>query len=159
MSIEQSEIQTLQIEVKIDAAIDRVWTALIDEIGDWWPADFYAGGQDGSRTFMIEAKPGGRMMEVWDGGGGVLWGTVMTFEPAVRLQILGAQFPNWGGPTQSFGTWELESVGSATLLRYSEHSVGRVSDSGGEEKMVGWQFLNNSLKAHVEGTPAPTWGE
>ena len=97
------------------------------------------------------------MMEAWGDGGGVLWGTVISYEANVRLQILGSLFPNWGGPSQSFGTWDLETAGTGTVLRYSEHSVGRVSDSGAEEKTVGWQFLHDSLKAHVERTAAPTW--
>jgi len=159
MSLKDSKIQALQVEVEIAAPVDKVWTALIDEIGDWWPADFYAGGTNGSRTFKIEPEPGGRMMEVWDGGGGMLWGTVVTSQPTVRLQILGSIFPNWGGPTQQFGTWELETVGAGTRLRYSEHAVGEVSESGGEEKTVGWQFLSDTLKAHVEGAAAPTWGD
>lgn len=159
MSLIDAKIQEVHVEVEIDAPIDKVWTALIDEIGEWWPADFYTGGRDGARTFKIEAEPGGRMMEVWDDGGGLLWGTVVTFDPGVQLQILGSLFPNWGGPSQNFGTWELEIAGSGTRMRYSEHSVGQVSEAGGEERTVGWKFLSDTMKAHVEGEAAPAWGE
>lgn len=157
MSIQQSNICNMNMEVEIDAPASKVWAALIDHIGEWWPAEFYAGGDAGARTFSIEPEPGGKMMESWDNGGGVLWGTVVAIDPGSNLQILGSTFPNWGGPTQWFGTWTLSDKGNRTVLAYSEHTVGKMSDSGSEEKEKGWMFLWHTLKAHVEGGSPPKW--
>lgn len=147
----------IQMELTIAADPEAVWQALVDDIGQWWPADFYAGGQQGKRTFKFEAEPGGRMVELWDDGGGLLWGTVITVEPNKRLQALGTLFPNWGGPALNYATWELEKKGSETVLRFSESTMGRLSDDGMEEKDKGWRFLMESMKAHIEGNDAPTW--
>ena len=157
MTIENSKISDLQMEVLICAPPHRVWTSLTENIGQWWPAEFYAGGDPESRNFTLEATPGGRMMETWEEGGGVLWGTVVGIEPNVRLQVLGSTFPPWGGPTQWFGTWELVASSDDTVLTFSESAIGRVSESGTKEKDKGWQFLWAVLKAHAEGKPAPAW--
>jgi uncharacterized protein YndB with AHSA1/START domain len=101
--------------------------------------------------------PGGRMMETWDTGGGVLWGTVVAVKPNEQLQVVGSILPNWGGPSQWFGTWELTAIGDQTLLRYSEHTIGRASEASNLEKEKGWQFVWAALKAYIEGAPAPTW--
>ena len=97
------------------------------------------------------------MFEEWDDGGGVLWGTVVSCMPGSTLQILGSLFPNWGGPTQWYGTWDLAADGEATVLKYSQTGVGRVSEAAMGEQDKGWQFLCDALKANVEGQPAPVW--
>jgi len=157
MNQQSAEIVALKMELEINASPSSVWKALTENISAWWPTEFYAGGEEGKRSYLLEASPGGRMYEQWEGGGGVLWGTVYTCEPEKRLQVLGSRFPNWGGPTQWFGTWELQASGSGTTLSFSEHEMGNVSESGLAEKDHGWRFLWNNLKAHVEGTPPPAW--
>ncbi len=145
------------MQLDIAAPVERVWQALTSDIGQWWPAEFYAGGEAGTRNFELEAWPGGRMFESWDNGGGVLWGTVICIDPNVTLQVLGTTFPNWGGPSEWFGTWALSPSDEGTTLKFSESTIGRVSDAGIAEKDVGGQFLWNTLKAHIEGQPAPAW--
>ena len=146
------------MEIRITGAIGAVWKALTDDIGAWWPEEFYAGGEPERRAYYLETKPGGRMYETWEGGGGVLWGTVVAVEPARRLQVIGTTFPNWGGPSFWFGTWELAADGAVTILSFTESTVGRVSDSLMAQKEKGWRFLfGGALKAHVEGKPGPKW--
>lgn len=157
MVYQAAEIAQINMELDIHSPPTRVWKALTENIGDWWPAEFFAGGEPAERSFILEAWPGGRMYENWDSGGGVLWGTVFCIDPNVRLQVLGAVFPNWGGPTQWYGTWELKSQENGTTLKFSESTVGRISDAGVAEKDKGWKFLWQALKAHVEGTPSPLW--
>ncbi len=148
------------MEIRITGDIEAVWKALTDDIGAWWPQEFYAGGESQKRCYYLEAKPGGRMYEDWEGGGGLLWATVIAVEPARRLQVAGTTFPNWGGPSIWFGSWELKADGAVTILSFSESTVGRISDSHVAEKEKGWNFLfGGALKAYVEGTPAPEWQE
>lgn len=159
MTRTEPRISELTMELTIDAGPADVWTALTDTIGDWWPAEFYAGGSAGARRFLLEARPGGRMAEEWDDGGGVLWATVVTVEPVSRLQVVGYAFPNYGGPSQWFGTWELDAVDGATRLRFSEHAIGRVTDNYVTEKDKGWRFLWSVLKARLEGQAPPAWSD
>ena len=157
MKTEPAIIANLTIKTEIEDSIEKVWTTLTDNIGDWWPDDFYAGGTAGARDFNLDLWPGGRMFETWADGGGVLWATVCTIDPGKCLQVLGHQFPNWGGPLQWYGTWQLESARNCTILSYSEGIIGRLSDSAMNEKDKGWRFLMSCLKAHVEGDSAPAW--
>lgn len=159
-NIEPAAIASLTMTIQIGTSPDNVWRALTENIGEWWPADFYAGGADGKRDYHLEASPGGRMFESWDGGGGVLWGTVVCVNPGKQLQVLGAVFPSFGGPSEWFGTWSLEKAGAnQTTLTFSESSLGRVSDEGTQEKDAGWSYLWNTLKAHLEGTTSPGWAD
>ncbi len=159
MTIQTAHIGQLTMQVQIAAPPHKVWQALTENIGQWWPAEFYAGGAAGERNFSLETFPGGRMLEQWDGGGGVLWGTVVCIDPNVRLQVLGTTFPNWGGPSQWYGSWDLTKTDQGTELVFSESALGRVSQDGLAEKDKGWKFLWLTLKAHTEGTPPPAWAD
>ena len=157
MKNQAAQIARTTMEMEIAAPAEKVWKALTDDIGKWWPAEFYAGGEVATRNFAIETWPGGRMFETWESGGGVLWATVVCIDPAVRLQVLGTSFPNWGGPSQWYGTWDLAVSENGTMLKFSESTIGRISEDGAADNEKGWQFLCNTLKAHVEGSPAPEW--
>ncbi len=159
MTDENARIGTIAMKIDIAASPEQVWQSLTTDIGQWWPDAFYAGGKPGARRYTLEPHPGGRMCEEWEDGGGVLWGTVVTASPAEKLQVLGLLFPEWGGPANCFGTWELSANESGTTLAYSETTMGRVSDANLAEKDKGWQFLWRCLKAHVEGTEAPQWSD
>ena len=153
-----NETMKVSLEIEIEATPAAVWEALTEGIGAWWPNEFYTGGQEGARTFTLEAEPGGRMYETWDGGGGTLWCTIASVEPGVRLQAMGGLFPNWGGPSIWFSTWELEAQDDGTLLRFSEHTLGATSENQCGDRTKGWTYLfGGVLKAHVEGSPVPAW--
>lgn len=146
------------VETHIHASPAVVWNALTDGMDDWWPAEFYTGGDKSACTLHLEARPGGRVHEDYAAGGGLLWGTVVTVVPEQKLQVTGYGFPEWGGPSVWFGTWTLETADDGCLLRFTEHAVGKTSDGYFAEKQKGWTFLfDGALKAHVEGTPAPKW--
>ncbi len=146
------------VETHIEAAPAVVWQALTEGIGAWWPAEFYIGGEEGGRSYHLEAHPGGRMYEEWDDGGGLLWGRVVTVIPESKLQVTSVSFPEWGGPSMSFGTWTLEEADGGCALRFTEHVLGTTPQGYLAEKHKGWSFLfAGVLKAHLEGTPLPKW--
>ena len=147
-----------QMEVRISASVAVVWKALTEDIGAWWPEAFFAGGEQEKRHYHLEPEPGGRMYESWEGGGGILWGNVVAVDPGKLLQVTGTTFPNWGGPSIWFGTWELEADETVTLLKFSESTIGRIDDAHAAGKEKAWKFLFATvLKSFVEGTPIPEW--
>lgn len=152
------EVNEISVETTIAASPEVVWTALTNDIGRWWPEEFFAGGKKGARSYHLEAKPGGRMYEEWEGGGGLQWGQVSTVDPAKKLQVTGHSFPEWGGPAVFFGTWTLTPEGDGCKLRFTECLLGHSSADNRAGKVKGWTFLfDGALKAHLEGTPAPVW--
>ena len=158
MPIEPASYSTVIVETTIAADPARVWRALTDEMGAWWPAEFYAGGEPGARTMKLDARPGGLMIEHWGGDAGVVWATVNAVERGRHLEMSGLVFPKWGGPSMWLGSWELEGDGGRTRLRFTEAAVGRLADNYLEEKEKSWRFLfDGALKAHLEGREPPTW--
>ena len=155
---ETAAISSLTVETTIAAPPERVWMALTTQIGSWWPAEFYTGGSAASRTFRLEARPGGRMFEDWGTDQGLLWGTVVTARAPQQLQITGHGFAEWGGPNVMFATWNLEPDGDGTKVVFREDALGRLPEGYRDDKEKGWRFLfDGALKAFVEGRPAPKW--
>lgn len=156
---EAARLSSLSLEVTIRAEPEAVWKALTDDIGRWWPAEFYAGGAPGERRFVLEPWPGGRMFEEWKSGG-LVWGNVIGVDPGKTLQVAGITFPGWGGPTLWLGSWELSGESGTTRLRFQESAIGQTSPENAAEKDKGWRFLfDGALRAHLEGTPPPVWSD
>ncbi len=147
----------VQLEVRIAASPERVWQALTDGAGEWWPAEFYIGGEEGKRSYHLEARPGGRVYEEWDSGGGLLWGLVTTAVPGQLLQVNGFSFPEWGGPSIMFAAWRLTSIDDGCSLNFTEHAVGTTPEHYAAKKEKGWTFLMDVMTAHIEGTEPPEW--
>jgi len=156
---EAAQIGDLRLEIDVAAPPATVWRALTRDLGSWWPQDCFSGGEAGRRSFELEAVPGGLMREVWEDGGGLLWGTVTTADPERLLQVQGATFPKWGGPNLWFGTWRLEATDGGTRLTFEESTVGKVTPENLAEKQGGWSYLwDVALRAHLAGEPCPPFG-
>ncbi len=150
--------RSIQLEIPIAAPPATLWHALTDRIGEWWPQAFYIGGEEGKRSYHLEPWPGGRVFEEWEGGGGLLWGQVWHAVTHQLLQVTGNTFPEWGGPSIMFATWQIDPADHGATLRFTEHTLGKISDTYVAEKQKGWKFLYEGvLKAHLEGTEPPAW--
>ncbi|MEO6594974.1 MAG: hypothetical protein ABIP94_09510 [Planctomycetota bacterium] len=58
------------------------------------------------------------------------------------------------------GSFELTAIEGGTQLRFSESAIGRIDAASMQEKDKGWRFLfEGCLRAHLEGTAPPTWGD
>jgi len=154
--MENAKIAESVWEVEIAAEPDKVWEGLTKRIDDWFPEDGYACGEPGDHSFHLDPVPGGQWIERWSGGG-ILWGTVMAATPGSMLQVQGSTFPNWGGPSIWFGTWELTPKEGGTALRFHETTIGHLTDEVRQSTDGGWTFLTNCLKAYLEGAPQPKW--
>ncbi|MEM7263744.1 MAG: SRPBCC domain-containing protein [Planctomycetota bacterium] len=160
MKITPAQIASVTVETTIHASPEQVWLNLTDNIGRWWPNEFYTGGSAGHRSYTLEAKPGGRMIEEWSDGGGILWGTVQTVAPGKKLEVSGMITPQWGGPAFWTGTWSLEEEAGSTRVSFTDSTVGNIAEDNMGGKAKGWEFLFcQALKAHCEGEPAPAWSE
>jgi DNA-binding transcriptional ArsR family regulator/uncharacterized protein YndB with AHSA1/START domain len=136
------------VELTIDAARERVWSALTGEIGKWWPKDFYVGKSP--KGFVLEAHPGGRLYEEWGDGAGVLWGQVVTFDPPATLDVAGQLFPAFGGPATTLVRWALAEEDGRTRVTLTDSVFGRVNEKTAASLDEGWRALTVALKAFVE---------
>jgi uncharacterized protein YndB with AHSA1/START domain len=145
----------LQVEVPILAPLERVWHALVEDTGVWWPREFYTDAQ--ARSVVLEARPGGRMFEDWGEGGGRVWYTVMGLQPGRMLELAGHLQPAMGGPATSLVQVTLEErKGGGTLLRLVDALQGRVSDQSAVRAEEGWRaLLAGAFKTYVERPETP----
>lgn len=141
------------VEVTIRAPREKVWSALTDGIGRWWPKDFYVGKSP--KGFVLEPRPGGRLYEDWGDGAGVLWGQVVTFDPPGTLDVAGQLFPAFGGPATTLSRWALTAEGGATRVTLTDSVFGRVNEKTAVSLEEGWRVLLGALEAFVEPAAAP----
>lgn len=130
---------TLKLNFTIQAKREVVWRGLTSDLGRWFPKDALA-GPEGS-LLRLELKPGGKMVEEWPDGGGLVWGEVTTIQPNTMLQMTGELFPDWGGPAYSFRTYKLSDDGESCRLEFEECSIGSLNESTLKSLEEGWVYL------------------
>lgn len=129
----------------------EVWRAFTAEVGDWWPADFYA--TPAPHRMILEAKVGGRLFEDNGQGNGLLWYQVIALEAPKSILLSGVLAPPFGGPATSILRISFEPDGkNATSMEMTDSVFGIVGDP--ETTMDGWRALfEGGFKAHLEKKP------
>lgn len=143
------------MEISIDAPRDRVWRALVADIGAWWRKDFL---HPRARSFTLDPRPGGRVVEDWGDGEGRLWYTVVSLEAPGRLQLVGHLMPGdcGGSAGTSHLTLELEEREGRTTIALSDVVIGRLRPDLRSDLAEGWQLLfRDALKPFVEKAARP----
>jgi DNA-binding transcriptional ArsR family regulator/uncharacterized protein YndB with AHSA1/START domain len=151
-AMSQSELGLVRVEqeIAIAARPERVWQALVEEIGHWWPKDFYAGAD--AENFILEPRLGGRMYEDWGNGAGAVWYTVTEIAPPRSLGLAGHYPPVFGGPSTSILRLEVVAgeAGEGAVLRLSDSEFRPVTENTFQSLDEGWRTIFNHLKEYVE---------
>ena len=117
-------------EAQVASDVDAVWSALVGDVGRWWPAAHTYSGA--SENLTIDARPGGCFCEALPGGGvehlrvAVVW-------PGRELRMLGGL-----GPLQPLGVGGALSVqltaldAGGTRVRFEYRVSGRGLDGWAE---------------------------
>jgi uncharacterized protein YndB with AHSA1/START domain len=144
-----SGVRVVELEISIEASIERVWRALVQETGHWWRRDFFT--DPNAQNFIIEPQLGGKMFEDWGNGEGLVWATVVGIKAPVMLELAGVSSPAWGGPNTHFHSFKLETRGSATVLRFTDAMHGRADDALAASLSEGWDLLlKEAFKSYCE---------
>lgn len=139
----------IDLDIPIDATIERVWTTLLD-IGSWWLPDYYATPEP--HTMLLEAEPGGRVFEKAEDGSGLLWFWVTSITPQKSMHLAGHLSPPFGGPatSQLYIALEKQDDGG-TRLSVVNTMFGAVDDDSREQVESGWRALfTDGLKRRAE---------
>jgi uncharacterized protein YndB with AHSA1/START domain len=138
-------------EVTIDAAPDKVYRALTDDVGKWWNPDHTYSGDAANLT--IDARPGGCFCEKLPNGGGVEHMGVAYVAPGQVLRLRGALGPLQGSGLAGSMTWKLAPSASATRLELT-YSVGGYMQGGFDKMAPAVNFVLGEqlgrLKTYVE---------
>ena len=152
--ITPATVAELTLELDFNVPPARVWAALTDELGDWWPEAFYMCQGPGPRSMTLDARPGGQLIEHAGGGNGMVWATVLHVERGATLVLSGS----YGSPLTRVGSYRVEANAGGARLRFTEQMFGRVTASELASKDHGWRFLyDGCMRAHLEGSPPPAW--
>ena len=138
-------------EVTIDASREIVWTAAIDQVGEWWSSAHTISG-DASRL-SITAVPQGCFCEHFEADAGVVHLAVTMVSPGVIIRLTGGLGPLGLMGVNGNMTWEFEDVEGATRVRFT-YAVGGYRPDGldgiaGPVDLVIGEALAR-LKSHVE---------
>lgn len=137
--------QTVRQEVAINAAPEKVWAALVGEMGRW-----FISPEDGAPMGLrLEAFPGGRFYRDLGEGAGHLWGHVQVIKPPTLLELIGPMFIS--APVLSHVAVRLVEQGGTTTLTLTHAMHGAVEGEVLEKASAGWRhILEKGLKHHVE---------
>lgn len=56
-----------------------------EEIADWWPLKTHSVGEERAESVVFEARRGGQLYEIIQGGERSVWGTVTECDPPYRI--------------------------------------------------------------------------
>ncbi len=132
-------VLTVTMDIAINAPIDRVWTALTMDVGQWWPHDFLVAADPLAMQF--EPRLGGRLFEEGTRGGGVIWYTVYGITPGECIDLVGQLSPAFGGPAQSLLRLALREQGTQTILSLTDAVVGNVGPKSEASLGDGWRAI------------------
>jgi uncharacterized protein YndB with AHSA1/START domain len=143
--IEEQEVQTLKIskEETIDAPIDIVFQAVLDEIG---PESQMPGGKP--LPLKLEPWPGGRWFRDLGNNTGHLWGHVQVIKPPNLLELCGPLPMSY--PAVNHLQYRLTAEGDRTRLQFTHRAMGLIPQEHRDGMPEGWEFGVKRIKQLAE---------
>ncbi|HEY7118021.1 MAG TPA: SRPBCC domain-containing protein [Tepidisphaeraceae bacterium] len=121
-------------EETIDAPIEIVFEAILDEIG---PESQMPDGKP--MAMSIEARPGGRWVRELGSGAGHFWGHVQVIKPPSLLELCGPMFMSY--PAMNHVQYRLTPDGDGgTRLKFTHKSLGLIPREHREGMEMGWGY-------------------
>jgi DNA-binding transcriptional ArsR family regulator/uncharacterized protein YndB with AHSA1/START domain len=146
-TMKDNEISSISIEqeIRIQSSVDRVFTALTQDIGEWWPAGFFGG------RVSLEPWVGGRFFEEGDKGS-ALYGVVTAIEPGSSLRLSGGL--GMTGPVAGSFSYRLAADGDATVVSLSHNAFGDIQEEAQSSYEQGWDRLLSTQLVEYLGRTA-----
>jgi uncharacterized protein YndB with AHSA1/START domain len=138
---DMEELRTFEFtrDQQIDAPIDIVFAAILDEIG---PEAQMPDGK--SMAMKIEPWPGGRWYRDLGNNSGHFWGHVQVIKPPTLLEICGPMFMSY--PASNHVQYRLTPEGNRTLLQFVHKSIGLIAPEHREGMQKGWGYKLERVK-------------
>jgi uncharacterized protein YndB with AHSA1/START domain len=149
------ELASVEIEqeVAVAAAPQHVYECFMNDIARWWSASWVMGGPN-TVGLLIEAQPGGRLLESWKDGGGCVWATVQSISPGRMINFSIPDGVMWSGPGMFKLSFEADEAGTGTLLKLSHYCFTMYSEDAHSGYVQGWtELIGTRLRDYAEGRP------
>lgn len=136
-------------EIEVKATPSAVFKGLTDDIGEWFGAPYLQTG-DAARDMVLDARPGGKWIEMTKAGDGAVWGEVQEIQRDKVLALEGRM----GMRPAVFAriVFDLKARQGGCTLTMKFNAVGHFT-SDHEERFTGGllDLFGIKLKAHAEG--------
>lgn len=140
----QHDTFQIEQELRIQAPIDQVFSALTEGIHSWWA--YRLCGEDSTLSF--ETEIGGRFIEKGKNSQ-ALWGTVTFLHAPYEIRLNGLL--GMTGAVNSAYSYKLKEAGNETVLSLSHHASGLLDPNWHSAHEEGWkELLGKFLKTYVE---------
>ena len=142
---DMEDVRTFEFtrDQQIDAPIDIVFAAVLDEIG---PEGQMPDGKP--MSMKIEPWPGGRWFRDLGNNSGHFWGHVQVIKPPTLLEICGPMFMSY--PASNHVQYRLTSEGKGTRLQFVHKSIGLIQPEHREGMEKGWGYKLGRVKELAE---------
>lgn len=134
---------TITQEIHVHADLETTFAAILEQIG---PENETP---ERKMPMTIEAWPGGRWFRDLGGNNGHLWGHVQAIKRPNLLEITGPLFMSSG--VVSNLQYRLSEQNGGTLIKFHHRAFGMILDEHRQGVKVGWNHLNDQIKARAEG--------
>jgi hypothetical protein len=105
-------IVEIELELSVNAPIERVFKALTEEIDAWWPHRFKP-----DSTVHADIEVGGKVVEQFKDGGGALYAEFLYLDAPTKIVSGGASVLNRGYASYTADTLEAVSPSSCLIKR------------------------------------------
>lgn len=137
----------IAFEIHIKAPPSAVFAGLTEDIGVWWGAPYLQ--CENAYDLILEARPGGRLLEQAPGSDGAIWGIIQEIRRDRFIAIEGRM--NMAPAIFARTTFDLAEDKRETCLRFSTSAFGAFSEKHQKMYEDGWRdLLDNRLRTFVE---------
>ena len=133
----------LKEEMRVNAAIDKVFAALVEELG---PAN--RNHDETPMPMMLEPWPGGRWFRDLGNGNGHLWGHVQAIKVPTLLEITGPLMMSFA--VASNIQYRLKEVDGVTTITLKHSALGLFPENFRVPLTQGWTLIMNRTRQRAE---------
>jgi uncharacterized protein YndB with AHSA1/START domain len=144
MDANEYRLVNIEMEMVVGAPRAKVFAALTDEYGNWWPHRYKA-----DSTCTCDPRVGGHYGETFRGGGGAIYGTIAYFDPGHLVVTTGPSSLAKG--MSAYSREEVADHPEGTLYKRSLQMWGSVSEELETSFREGTRMLmETALRDYVE---------
>lgn len=134
----------LEMEMRVNAPIEKVFAALTTEYNNWWPHRFKP-----DSTCYCDAQVGGIVGEKFSNGGGAIYGYIVYIDPPYKIATSGMGSMSRGAV--GFGTETLEEQDGVTIYKRTNQMWGTIPAEVEQMYRDGARMLmEQALRGYVE---------
>ena len=144
METQETRYVTIEAEVPLNAAPEKVFEALTTGLDAWWPLRAKE-----NASVVVEGQVGGKVYEDWGSQGGFLYGYWAVFDRPHRAVLVGTSTLT-PEAYQTRNTDTVEAAENGAVYKKSYVLWGNISKETEKRIRNGVKFLSGELKKFVE---------